>query len=297
MTEVASVARVKFTADLTQSLRLRVASHNNAYPEAATKLGDLKALYKREHQGDDPGGRAMGSVDAHLAELVQKAEADLSGRVLPTISVPLSSLPVYESGATLFAFLAFPGADEAIERGEAHVALCSLALHAMAHRDPASIWVPQLVKPGYLMFPKRNVDRVLRTFDRRFQDRMVAAAMAMPLLQEAETGRVAPDGTAHLSISQLASSVLELSGEESPVNVQSRIWALSLPVVHLAVATADVISQAQKGGAQGLDVQILCCDPHFVRSVVQKAERYEALFALAPKLALALKRLVRFRLA
>lgn len=290
------MARVKFTADLLQDLRLRAANHNKAHPEAATKLGDLKKLYEREYQGDNPGRRAMNAVDAYLAELARKAEADLSGRVLPWIPVPLSSLPVYEAGATLFAFLAFPGIDEDIERGEAHVALCSLALHATAHREPASIWVPQLVKPGYLMFSKRNVDRILRTFNRRFQDRIVAAAMAMPLLQEAETGLAAPDGAAHLSISQLASSVLELSGEESPVNVQSRTWARSLPVIHLAVATTVAISQAQKGGAQGLDVQILCCDPHFIRFVVQEAERYEALFALAPKLALALGKLIRFRL-
>lgn len=293
------MTRAKFTAELTQNLRLRVISHNEAHPEATTKLGDLKKQYEREYRGDNPSERAMDRVDAYLAEIAREAEAGFSRPASPWIGVPLSLLPVYESGAVLFAFLAFPGTDEGIERGEAQVALCSLALHAMAQKDPASIWVPQLIKPGHLMFPKRNLDRIMRTFDRRLQDRLVAAAIAIPLLQEAEAGTAAfaaPEGVTRLSISQLANSALKLSNEGSPVNVQSRVWAPSLPVIHLAIATAVAISQAQRSGAEGLDVHVLCCSPNFVRFVVQEAERYEALFALAPKLGLALERLVRFRL-
>lgn len=292
------MARPTFTAELIHDLRLRVISHNEAHPSAKTKLGDLRKEYVQGYRRSNPGQRAMQRVDAYLAGLAKDvAEADLN-RALPYIGVPLSTLPVYESGAVLFAYLAFPEPDADIQRGEAQVALCNLALHAMAQEDPASMWVPQPIKPGHLIMSEQDVARIMRTFDGRLRDRLVAARMAIPLLQEAEAGSPPklPDGVARLSISQMSEFVLDVSSEGSPGNVRSRVWAPSLPVIHLATATAVALSLAQRSGAPRLDVHVLGRSPDFIRFVVQEAEKYEHLFALAPKLELALGRLVRFRL-
>ncbi len=275
-----------------------MANHNQAHPQAPTTLRELKEEYTRGYRGANPGAGAMARVDDYLQDLARRAEADTSRLIPNCIGLPMSSQPVYESGAILFAYLAFPGPNEEKERTHAMITLCSTALHMMAEKDPASVWVPQLIKPGYLLFPEQSVDRVLRTFGRRLRDRLIAALMAFPLLKEAETGRASemPPGVTRLSVAQLATYAAEFSAEESPVNVQSRVWAPSLPVIHLAMATVDATRLGREAGAMDQQVHLLCCNPHFIRIVVAKAEKYERLLPLAPQLQLALERLVRFRL-
>ena len=287
-----------FDAALIHDLRLRVIGHNEAHPGAKTKLGDLRKEYIQGYRRRKSGLGAMASVDAYLATLASNSTSANPNSTLPYISVPLSSLPVYESGAVLFAYLAFPEPDADIQRGEAQVALCKLALEAMAEEDSLFKWVPRLIKPGHLMMSDKDVARILRTFDGRIQDRLIAARMAIPFLQQAESGGPPrlPNGVTQLSISQLAEFVLASSSEESPVNLQSRVWSPSLPVIHVAVATEVALHLAHRSGAPRLNVHVLARSSDFIRFVVQEAEKYEPLFTLAPKLELALDRLVRFRL-
>ena len=65
------MARPVFDAAIIHDLRLRVISHNEAHPDAKTKLAELRKLYERGFRGSTPGLRAMSRVDAHLASLAQ----------------------------------------------------------------------------------------------------------------------------------------------------------------------------------------------------------------------------------
>jgi hypothetical protein len=83
------------------------------------------------------------------------------------IAIRLSSLPVYECGATLFTYLAFPEPGMDDRRAEAHAALCHLALRAMVQDDPAALWTPQLVKLGYALHTENQARLAAKTIDRR----------------------------------------------------------------------------------------------------------------------------------
>ena len=70
------MARVHFNADLIADLRRRVIEHNQGVGEEgrATKLEELKKLYKRAYQkakGPNPGAKAMAKVDAFLSDLAK----------------------------------------------------------------------------------------------------------------------------------------------------------------------------------------------------------------------------------
>jgi actin-related protein len=66
------MTRPAFNADLIAGLRAKVAAHNEGAPESAkVKLNDLKRIYERSFKGDQPAARALGKVDAHLAELAK----------------------------------------------------------------------------------------------------------------------------------------------------------------------------------------------------------------------------------
>lgn len=285
-------------AGLIQDLRLRVIHHNKAHPDAKTKLGDLIKNYKRGYRPPESELRATESVDAYLATLVDGHLNAVPDQVLPWVGVPLSSLPVYEAGAVLFAYLAFPEPDADIRRGEAQIALCNLALQAMAHEDPASQWAPQMMKPGYLLMKDQEVTRIMGEFDRRLRDRRTAARMAIPILQAAETGYPAklPKGVTQLSIAQMAQFVVREAGEKDPINLRSRTWTPSLPVLHIAIAAEVALDLARTANAPVLDVQLLMRSEDFIRFVVEQAEMYEAILPLAPKLEQSLLQLVRFRL-
>lgn len=87
----------RFTPTVIAELRHRVIAHNEALPaairEAAlTKLGTLKGLYKRYHNGASPHEHALRKIEAHLdrqrdqalAEVLAKAEnRDRRGRFAP----------------------------------------------------------------------------------------------------------------------------------------------------------------------------------------------------------------------
>jgi hypothetical protein len=56
--------------------------------------------------------------------------------------------------------------------------LCAYALCAKSETDGEWLVSPQPIKPIYALRPQREIDRDLRTFERRLRDRMIAARMA-----------------------------------------------------------------------------------------------------------------------
>ncbi|MGI4793757.1 MAG: hypothetical protein ACRYG8_06650 [Janthinobacterium lividum] len=63
--------RPTFDASLIAHLKSRVIEHNEAYPNAKTKLGDLRKVYERGFRRGNPGVRALQKVDQHLDALAK----------------------------------------------------------------------------------------------------------------------------------------------------------------------------------------------------------------------------------
>jgi hypothetical protein len=90
---------------------------------------------------------------------------------------------------------------------------------------------PQPIKPVYALRSQCDIDRDLRTLQRRLRDRMIAARMAIGFLKEAVTGEVPklPANIKRMSVNQMARLVLDDAGYTDPENVETRIWRPSLP--------------------------------------------------------------------
>jgi hypothetical protein len=151
--------------------------------------------------------------------------------------INFDQLTVYEAGALVVTLLAYPEENEEL-RDRVHTSLCACALRATGENDPEWANSPQTLKPIYLLQRERDINRGLRQLKRRLRDRMVAARMAYPFLQQASCGEVPklPAGVKRLSINAMSELVLEDAGQSDPENVETRVWKPSLPVIHLATA-------------------------------------------------------------
>jgi hypothetical protein len=79
-----------------------------------------------------------------------------------------------------------------------------------------------------------------------------------------------------LSINEMCRLVLDDAGQAEPANVESRIWRPSLPVIHLAAATAVMMDTAERGGFP-VAIGHLVLMREFIEAVVREAEQYETL--------------------
>ena len=169
--------------------------------------------------------------------------------------IDFRQLDVYEIGAMLVTWLAFPGEKESEERrSRVHASLCAYALRAKYQTDPESLVSPQPIKPLHALRPQWDIERDLRTLERRFRDRMIAARMAIGFLKEAVTGEVPklPAGINRISVNQMSRLVLDDAGYTDPENVETRIWRPSLPVIHLATAVQVMLQIAEPTDPMGV---------------------------------------------
>jgi len=211
--------------------------------------------------------------------------------------IDFRQLEVYEIGAMLVTWLAFPGEKESEDRrGRVHASLCAYALRAKHQSDPEWLVSPQPIKPLYALRTQWDIDRDLRTLERRFRDRMIAARMAIGFLKEAVTGEVPtlPAGIKRLSVNQMALMVLDDTGYTEPENVETRIWRPSLPVIHLATAIQLILHLAEpRTGRLGLEVLLL--DRGIIELVVRTADYHRSVI-IQSRLKVDPERLIRFRL-
>jgi hypothetical protein len=213
--------------------------------------------------------------------------------------VDFNRLEVYEIGAMLVTWLAFPGAAESEEvRSRVHASLCAYALRAKYETEPEWLVSPQPIKPIYALRPQWDIDRDLRTLQRRLRDRMVAARMAIGFLKEAVTGEIPklPANIKRMSVNQMARLVLADTGYTDPQNVESRIWRRSLPVIHLATAIQVMLQIAEPvTGPLGLEALLL--DRGIIELMVRTAQFHESVIVRSRHLKVDPARLVRIRLA
>jgi hypothetical protein len=213
--------------------------------------------------------------------------------------VDFRRLEVYEVGAWLLTWLAFPGERESEEvRSRVHASLCAYALRAKYETDADWLVSPQSIKPIYALRPQFDIDRDLKTLQRRLRDRMIAARMAIGFLKEAITGEVPklPAGIKRMSVNQMARLVLDDAGFTDPENVETRIWRPSLPVIHLATAIQVMLQRAEPiTGPLGLESLLL--DHGIIELVVRTAQFHETVIAQSRHLKMDPATLVRIRMA
>src|SRR5262249_49577094 len=184
---------------------------------------------------------------------------------------------VYECGATLVALLAHPTDAQDVARGNLHAPLCALAVRAQFYGQ-AGEFERQSIKPIYALRAEKEISKDLKTLKRRLRGRMGAARIAMAYLQLAprQPPRL-PAGVRRLSLNQMSELVFEDAGQSDSENVEKRIWRPSLPVIHLAAATAVMIDVAEKEGFGRFTIgELLCCRP-LIEAIVREAQAYEPL--------------------
>lgn len=203
---------------------------------------------------------------------------------------------VYECGAILLALLAYPSdtADDK-KRADLHASLCTLALRDIFPENTADWLQPQHMKPIYAFRKPEQINKDLKTFDRRLRDRMIAGRMVIGFLQEVELGTLPklPEGVKRLSINEMARLVLDDVGQSDAGNVKTRIWRESLPVIHLAAAMA--VTMDGKTGKEPFHALDVALDRVTIETIVKKAERYEDMLAHS-RLRLDQERLIKLRL-
>lgn len=205
----------------------------------------------------------------------------------------------YECGAMLVSLLAYPADDEHdTKRSNLHASLCALALRTQFDESSPEWCQPQLMKPVYAFRDETQTNRDLKTLKRRLRDRMVAAHMAMPLLQEVKLGRPPklPDDLKRLSINALSEFVLKDAVQTEPKNVETRIWRPTLPVIHIAAATAAISELAEKDGHGQISYGQIVVSRPVIEAIVQEAERYEKLLVQSGKFNINPDKLVKVRL-
>jgi hypothetical protein len=205
--------------------------------------------------------------------------------------IDFRQLEVYEVGALVLTWLAFPGERETEElRSRVHASLCAYALRAKYESEPEWLGSPQPIKPVYALRSQLDINRDLRTLERRFRDRMIAARMAIGFLKEA----VLPAAINRVSVNQMARLVLDDAGYTDPENVESRIWRPSLPVIHIATAIQLMLQLAEPvTGPLGLEALLL--DRGIIELVVRAAQYHESVI-LRSRLQIDAETLVKIRM-
>ena len=214
-------------------------------------------------------------------------------------SLNFSRYETYECGALLVSLLAYPQREaDMTQRENLRRSLCALALRAQFDEETNAWTKPRPMKPIYAFRDSQQIDRDLKPLKRLLHHRMIAARMAIGFLQEVELKRTPklPKGIKRLSVNQMAGLVLEDGRESDAANVKKRIWRPSLPVIHLAAATAAIKDMADKAGFGPLGVGDLLTNRIVIERIVQEAQRYEPML-FESKLKIRPETLERVRLA
>lgn len=193
-------------------------------------------------------------------------------------SLNFSRYETYECGAMLVSLLAYPQREAGVtQRENLRRSLCAIALRAQFGEETDAWTKPRLMKPVYALRDARQIERDEKPLKRLLHQRMIAARMAIGFLQEVELKRTPklPKGIKRLSVNQMAGLALEDGRESDATNVKKRIWKPSLPVIHLAAATAVIKDMADKAGFGPLSIGHLITNRIVIERIVQEAQRYE----------------------
>lgn len=213
------------------------------------------------------------------------------------IEIDLASMPVWEAGAVLLSHVAYPQKDQAEKRDRYCDGLCGKHIRTHAEHDGDWARSPQLIKPAHALLTPAQLQSATKSGDARMAERLVAGAMALPLMHEAIFGSPAElrAGIKRLSIASLSEHFKRISAESDAENIGKRTWRPTLPVIHAASALIvyERWTEAELGRVgRATDVMN---DASALLAVIDKAEEHEAIVIAA--LAVKPETLLRFRIA
>lgn len=183
---------------------------------------------------------------------------------------------LYECGAIVLTALTYPDELANKKSRQFFCAMCSRALW-LAFADNTEDWSPITVKPQYVFQVMAEVDKAVALAEKRLQQRLVAARMALPYFLRAIDGHLElPPEIERLSLNQMAEFVQAEAGQSDASNVEQRIWRPSRPVIHLATA-AIFVGRASLQANRAISTASFLRDRAFLSEVVSVAEALAAL--------------------
>ena len=214
-------------------------------------------------------------------------------------SIGGSELTDYERSATVLTLLACPiDTEDENRRCEIFDWLCGRAVKLKMERDPSWAGKTQSIKPSHVVSAARQTGTDFGPIGKRLRDRMVAAKIAMPFLQQTQTGKAPelPPGVKRLSLNEMCEFCLVDSNQSDQCNVETRIWRPSRPVIHLACAIAVMINDLERLGFP-LTFDDLLMHWTFTRDILHLAQSYEEVVVKSPGLYIPPSDLIRIRIA
>ncbi len=203
-----------------------------------------------------------------------------------------------ELGLALMVSLAFPERrDDELFLGDVLADLCHHYLLAKWISDPAGALLPQSMKPIYVFRDPKVLERNLKDFDRRIQNRLYAAKMAIAPLQAAQSGQWPPTLPKHinkLSLAQLSDLIYSDTQNNDPANIHKRIWQPSLPVIHLAAALVVYMNDLDPSGSAPITVFDLIQKSDFVPTLLRYANEFTSLLLVSKDLSIRADQLIAF---
>lgn len=188
----------------------------------------------------------------------------------------------FDSMAELLALIAYPNAQE--KRELFAKAIRADAVATTLGGDPD--WDPGISAVSYTQLPGEDLGRALSVGLRTIDDRLVAAKQVMPWAKKSLanlTGKDPPlSGGQRLSKDAVFAIISEEQGEKGE-RTQRKIWAASLPVIHLSAALRATCEQrlSEQPGASGYTLGMFI-DASPVEFVRHAAEIRSLLLNLKP---------------
>ena len=212
---------------------------------------------------------------------------------IPAYCIPS---PEQELGLALMVSLAFPDRkDDALFLGDALADLCHQYLLMKWGADPEGAFSPQLIKPIYAFRDQKRLEKNLKDFDKRMQERLHAAKMAISFLQEAQSGgwpATLPKDINKMSLSQLSGLIALDAQNDDQANIHKRIWQPSLPVIHLATALAVYMNDLAPSGPTPMHLFELIQKPEFAFTLIRYADDHTNLLLTSKRLNISADQLI-----
>jgi hypothetical protein len=229
-------------------------------------------------------------------------ETTAVGRGFAVHTIDLENMPQFEAGAIILALTACPDLeqDQGRKLADLQASLCALFLRGIHAANPQDAYRPQLMKPAYAFRDERQIERDWKNFKRRIDDRMIAARMVIPFLQEAFTNRM-PDLKGiqgrGLSLNRVATLVSGTERVTGPENIETRIWRPSRSVIHLAAAIELLGKELKRTRGYELTVFDIMLHRSIIEWIVLSAAEIESLIDKSERLRVKREDLIQLRLA
>jgi hypothetical protein len=219
-----------------------------------------------------------------------------SAIVQQKFSLDFSSTEIYECGALLSALLAYPRDTDANQRDLLIASLCAQYLRERYLGSSEEI-IPQLMKPVHALRSEADMKKGLKTLKRRLRDRMVAAHVAASfLLRSGGFEPALPEGVSKLSLNQMTAFVAQFARQSVAENLETRIWRESIPVIHLAVATAVEINEGERLDLGSTSVGDILFSRDIIEQIIWRAQIFQLYIEADPKLPIDPKKLIKVQI-